>query len=287
MKWYVLLLKDNLSTMLTLLFCDISHIFSLLVLPFFHQVVSELVDENLKGERDGNEVPLGKMIKRFKSQGAKAKKVKKNQSSPVEAGNTENDVDILKMVRQINFDNMGKPSKFESSNGHEHFPSKKSMADPEHEKGEKRKASDQTSVPVPKRRRSLSTHSASRGPSNTSKTLLRDTEDDLHQVRINPFLSIYIRPEIFMISEGKLSVQRKLVGSTKTDLLASCFRKNMASSSKHKGKGSDRSRDDMEEASDHEVSSSNNLLHMSAPNILLAISCNIHFTSLAEVSWPD
>ncbi|XP_048323371.1 sister chromatid cohesion protein PDS5 homolog A [Ziziphus jujuba] len=210
----------------------LSH-FESLKLETSETVVSEPIeDENLKGEKDGNEVPLGKMIKRFKSHGAKAKKVKKNKSSPVEAGDTENDVDILKMVREINFDNLGKPSKFESSNGHEHFPSKKSMADPEHEKGEKRKASDQTSVPVPKRRRSLSTHSASRGPSNTSKTLLRDTGDGLRQ--------------------------RKLVGSTERDLLASCFRKSTTSSSKHKGKGSIRSRDDKEdevgEASDHEKS---------------------------------
>ena len=141
-------------------------------------------------------MPLGKMIKRFKSQGTKAKKVKRNKSSPIEAGDTENDVDILKMVREINFDNLGKPSKFESSNGHEHSPSKKLLTGPDLRKSEKRKANDQTSAPVPKRRRSLSTHSASRVPSNKSKASFRDTGEDLRHVRIILFQSIYIKPEI-------------------------------------------------------------------------------------------
>lgn len=129
------------------------------------------------------------MIKRFKSQGTKAKKVKRNKST-VGAGDTENDVDIIKMVREINFDNLGKPIKFESSNGHEHSPSKKSLMGPDHPKSEKRKASDQTSAPVPKRRRSSSTHNASKSRvlSNTSKASLKG--DDSLRVRINLFQPI-------------------------------------------------------------------------------------------------
>ncbi|KAF3451892.1 hypothetical protein FNV43_RR07988 [Rhamnella rubrinervis] len=207
--------------------------FESLKLETSETVISEIAeDEILKGERDGNEVPLGKMIKRFKSQGTKAKKVKKNKSSPIEVGDTENDVDILKMVREINFDNLGKPSKFESSNGHEHSPSKKSFTGSDLKKSEKRKASDQTSAPVPKRRRSLSTHSASRAPSDISKVSFRNTGDDLQH--------------------------RKLVGSTGSELLVSSSRKNSTLSSKHKGKGSDRGRnnmaDEVGETSDHEKS---------------------------------
>lgn len=134
------------------------------------------------------------MIKRFKSQGTKAKKAKRNKPSPVGAADTENDVDILKMVREINFDNLGKPIKFESSNGHERSPSKKSVMGSDHQKSEKRKASDQTSAPVPKRRRSLSTHNASKSRllSSTSKASLKG--DDSLQVRSNLSQCIYIKP---------------------------------------------------------------------------------------------
>lgn len=55
-------------------------------------------------------------------------------------------------------------------------------------------------------------------------------------------------------------MQRKLVGSTESDLLVSSSRKNTTLSSKHKGKGSDRGRnnmaDEVGETSDHKVSSS-------------------------------
>lgn len=54
-------------------------------------------------------------------------------------------------------------------------------------------------------------------------------------------------------------MQRKWVGSTASDLLVSSSRKNRTLSSKHKGKRSDRSRnnmaDEVGETSDHEVSS--------------------------------
>ena len=66
-------------------------------------------------------MPLRKMIKRLKSKGAKDGRSKKNKSLSAEAKDAENDVDILKMVREINLDSLGMSSKFESSNGHKHF----------------------------------------------------------------------------------------------------------------------------------------------------------------------
>lgn len=135
------------------------------------------------GERDGSEVPLGKIIKRIKSQNSKAKKVKKNKASSADAESAENSVDILKMVRDINLDNLEKPTKFESSNGHENSP-KKNLMDLKYQKGNKRKASDETSVSVPKRRRSSSTHSASRSARSTLKSPLSASRDDPHNVRI-------------------------------------------------------------------------------------------------------
>lgn len=187
-------------------------------------------DELLKdGERDGSEVPLGKIIKRIKSQNSKAKKVKKNKVSSADAENAENSVDILKMVRDINLDNLEKPTKFESSNGHENSP-KKNLMDLKYQKGNKRKASDETSVSVPKRRRSSSTHSASRSARSTLKSPLSASRDDPHN--------------------------RKLVENTESDLLVSCIRKNATSSSQRKGRASDHGHNDeaneVGEASDHE-----------------------------------
>ncbi|XP_040362062.1 sister chromatid cohesion protein PDS5 homolog B isoform X1 [Rosa chinensis] len=167
----------------------------------------------IDGEKDGNEVPLGKIIKHLKSQKIKAKKVKKNKVSSANPEKAENDVDILNMVREINLDNLGESSKFESSNGHENLPGKKSRIDTTHQKGNKRKASDGASVPVPKRRRSASTHSAIKSPRSTSKSPLSASLDDSHN--------------------------RKLGESMESALLVSCIRKNATSSSKRKGRASD------------------------------------------------
>ncbi|KAM1124110.1 sister chromatid cohesion protein PDS5 homolog A [Malus sylvestris] len=194
--------------------------------------LSEIAEDELlkDGERDGGEVPLGKIIKRLRSQNSKAKRAKKNKASSTDAENAENSVDILKMVRDINLDNLEKPSKFESSNGHENLPSKKSRMDLKHEKENKRKCTDATSVPVPKRRRSSSAHSAFRSPRSTSKSPLSASLDDVDN--------------------------RKLFQGTESDLLVSCFRKNATSSSQRKGRASDRGHNDeaneVGEASDRE-----------------------------------
>lgn len=222
-----------------------------------HQGFSEVAQDEVKHGEDGNEVPLGKMIKRFKSQGTKAKKLKKNKSLPDEAKNAENDVDILKMVRDINFDSLGMSSKFESSNGHEYFPSKKTKMDLKHEKGKKRKSSDATSLTVPKRPRSSSAHSAFRSPASTSKASLRDSGDDFHKGKMSSFESIETDPDIASDTKGKLSMQKKRVEGAGSDLLVSCIRKNMNFSVKHKGKFSDRVHNDegneVGEPNDHDM----------------------------------
>ncbi|KAJ6380523.1 hypothetical protein OIU77_029422 [Salix suchowensis] len=128
-------------------------------------------------EREANEVPLGKMIKQLKSQGNKGGKTKKNNSSLAKAKDAENDVDILKMVREINLDNLGLTNKFESSNGHKD-PSEKTKSKSEHQKVKKGNITDVTPVPVPKRRRSLSAHSASRFPRSSLMAPSRALEDD-------------------------------------------------------------------------------------------------------------
>ncbi|XP_004293403.1 PREDICTED: sister chromatid cohesion protein PDS5 homolog A [Fragaria vesca subsp. vesca] len=167
----------------------------------------------IDGEKDGKEVPLGKIIKHLKSQKNKAKKENKNKVSSANPEKAENDVDILNMVREINLDNLGESSKFESSNGHENLPSRKSRTDTKHQKANKRKTSDGASVAVPKRRRSSTAHGAFKSPRSTSKSPLSASLDD--------------------------SLNRKLGESTESALLVSCIRKNATSSSKRKSRGSD------------------------------------------------
>ncbi|GLU20621.1 hypothetical protein SLE2022_368110 [Rubroshorea leprosula] len=132
---------------------------------------------------DGNEVPIGKIIKHIKSQGTKDGKAKKKKSLSAGTKNADNDVDILKVVREINLDSLGVSSKFESSNGHEHFPRKKAKFGQEHQ-GKKRKDVDTTLVPVPKRRRSSSTRSPSKVSRSASKVpsivSAKLDEDDFH-----------------------------------------------------------------------------------------------------------
>ncbi|KAI3745336.1 hypothetical protein L1987_58447 [Smallanthus sonchifolius] len=105
-------------------------------------------------ETDGNDVPLGKMLKRLKAKGSKAKKVVNNGSAPAVV-ETENNIDILGMLKEINSDNVDVSNKFDSSNGHGKITSEAKL---------KRKdtPSDLTNVSVPKRRRSSSAKSQKR-----------------------------------------------------------------------------------------------------------------------------
>lgn len=201
-------------------------------------VHSEIADdEGIKDiEQDGSEVPLGKIIKRIKSQGTKARRVMKQMPLPDEVKKTENDVDILKMVRDINLDSLRLPSNFESSNGLEHFPSRKEKLDNKHHK--RKRTNTSASVPVPKRRRSSSAHIASK---SSSKGYRKAFKDDLNQIRVSPIQSIGMDAEFHPDSENKLSMQKNMANHSESDLLVSCLKKNTSISSKHKGKRSDRS----------------------------------------------
>ncbi|XP_015583400.1 sister chromatid cohesion protein PDS5 homolog A isoform X1 [Ricinus communis] len=169
-------------------------------------------------EKEANEVPLGKIIKQIKSQGTKSGKGTKNKLLSAKTKNAGSDVDILKMVREINLDNMELPSKFESSNGHRHFASEKAESEPEDQKVKKRKPTDVESVPVPKRRRS-STHRLSSSSLTAPFSALADDSS----------------PD----SKGKKATPTRTVQSNKSDLLASCIGKKLVFTSKIKGRSSD------------------------------------------------
>lgn len=164
-------------------------------------------------------------MKHLKSRGSKAKKEVKMKK--LELKKAENDVDILKMVREINLDNLGVSSNLNSSNGHETFASrKKTKFDMRHPKRKKRKGSDAKSVPPPKRHRSSPIQTQSASKENTSS----ENSEDVHSH-----------------SEDQTS-----------ELLVSCVRKNTNISLKSKGEGSSRSYSDEEadgagEADEYEV----------------------------------
>ncbi|CAN6856306.1 unnamed protein product [Brassica oleracea] len=111
-------------------------------------------------ESDDNEIPLGKIVERLRAQRTKSREGEKNKSVSAEDESGKTDVDVLKMVREINLDHLRTVDTFESSNGHTHSPGKRSNTGETDQKATKRSAGDGTSVvSVPKRRRSSSGHS--------------------------------------------------------------------------------------------------------------------------------
>ncbi|KAH9611596.1 hypothetical protein KSS87_009864 [Heliosperma pusillum] len=123
-------------------------------------------------EIEGNEMPLGKLIKRIKSQKNKSKAVVKENSL---SADTKNDVDILEVVRDINLDNMGLSSNIESGNGHGNNSTPKIGEN----QTKKRKISDSKATPIPKRKRSMSARNPSRHSFSLSagKDLIKATSE--------------------------------------------------------------------------------------------------------------
>lgn len=169
-----------------------------------YQVPSQSAEDHAlkEDEKDRNEMPLGKIVKKIRSQGTKGKKVKKDKTTTAEMEKAE-DFDILNMVREINLDNLGPSNNFESSNGHEISLSKKAQKDLEFETLKKRKVGEETLVPVPKRRRSSITHRKSRSGSS-SKASQKVSEEVPSGVKL--LLDAVINPDT-----GSKSMQRKLI----------------------------------------------------------------------------
>ncbi|XP_057429975.1 sister chromatid cohesion protein PDS5 homolog A-like [Lotus japonicus] len=160
-------------------------------------------------EKDTNEMPLGKIIKTIKYQRTKGKKVKKDKSVPAETKTDENDVDVLNVVRQINLDNLGITTNFESNNGHENSSSKKANMIPEFETIKKRKVGEGIPVSVPRRRRSSFTPGKFQSRS-TSKAHGITRED---ASRGKSLLDVEIKPD-----KGSKTRQRKIVKGKKSSL---------------------------------------------------------------------
>jgi len=205
------------------------------VMSLLYQVPSQSTEDHaLKdNEKDRNEVPLGKIVKKIRSRGTKGKKVKKNKTMTVETKKAGDDFDILNMVRKINLDNLGISTNFESSNGHESSLSKKEQKDPEFGTIKKRKLGEETLAPVPKRKRSAVTHGKSR-PSSSSKASQRISEEVPSGGKL--LLNVGISPDT-----GSKNMQRKLV-------------KGKEPSSEQKMKVSENHRiDESDKSEDHDI----------------------------------
>lgn len=152
-----------------------------LYLSLFQVIPQTSENEEMDNEdSDGNELPLGKIVERLRAQ---CRKEKKNKSVPAEDDENakKEDVDVLKMVREINLDHL-KVDKFESSNGHTHSPVERADTSHSDQKANKRSVGNAASVvSVPKRRRSSSGHSpfkfSSSSPPKPSKEELLEESD--------------------------------------------------------------------------------------------------------------
>ncbi|KOM53264.1 hypothetical protein LR48_Vigan09g192300 [Vigna angularis] len=206
------------------------------VLAHFESLELEMVSSQLAEddtskdrEKDRKEMSLGKIIKDIKSRGTKGKRVKKKKAVlaekkkavpaekkkavPAETKKAENDIDILNVVRQINIDNLGLSTNFESTNGHENSLSKKLQKDPERATIKKRKGEDLTLVPVPKRKRSSFAHGKSRSSSTPSKAPPRGSGEDSSRVKL-------LSGAEFTPDTDSKTIQRKKVKGTEPSVQA-------------------------------------------------------------------
>ncbi|KAK6932870.1 hypothetical protein RJ641_002494 [Dillenia turbinata] len=187
-------------------------------------------DELLKdGEGDGNEVPLGKIIKHLKSKGSKVKSTTKKKPLSSEK---EGNFDILEMVREINLDNRDVSNKFESSNGH----NAEAKYDKKGKKRKRQSASQTMSAPVPKRRRSSFKNSL---PRSSSKSSVKASDNNIHKTEVSFSQANESDEEEQTGSKDRVLSKKSAVASKESDLLLSSFRNKTNSLSKHKVKGSD------------------------------------------------
>lgn len=165
-------------------------------------------------ETEGNEVPLGKIMERLKAR-SKMRKEVKNDSSPAE-GRTENDVDILKVVREIEIDsnNVVDDNKLDARNGHESAVKIKAS-----NKHQKRKTGTNISVPKgAKRQRSSSS---------------------VHKISSKFKDSIEKEEDLQSISED-MSSEENVFEPEESDLLTSSIRKKTSLPPKQKRKATDK-----------------------------------------------
>ncbi|KAJ0986872.1 hypothetical protein J5N97_005228 [Dioscorea zingiberensis] len=175
---------------------------------------NEMVLED--SDKEGNELPLSKMMKILKSQGSKKKKIVKKHTLNRDTKLPENEIDVLGMVREINLDSLEQTQSLETGNliNREYYncgPTLTKIKDEKVLSSQKRKGNktiSALSVPTPKRKRSTSVH---RSHSKSPK--------DLNENRKFSYLQSFRMDEKPNISSKKrLSLEQDLGGSIGSDL---------------------------------------------------------------------
>lgn len=168
----------------------------------------------------------------------KARKMMKDERSPPKS-KTKNDIDILKMVREMDLDNAGNLEKAEPS-AHEYVGKK---SDIQKHKKSKRKTSESANVPIPKRQRSSSAqaHNIASPSRAVTKGVSRPLANSFSQQGNLASESIEMDDKLQNDSEEESS-QENTNEAAESDLLASSVRKRSAVSSKLKGRGSSNDR---------------------------------------------
>ncbi|XP_019463683.1 PREDICTED: sister chromatid cohesion protein PDS5 homolog A-like isoform X1 [Lupinus angustifolius] len=220
------------------------------VLTHFESLDLEMVQSQLAedevpkdNEFDGNEMPLGKMLKQIKSQRTSVKKLKKNKSVSAETEKDDQDIDNLNLVRQIKLNNCGLSSNSEPSNGHEHCSSKDAPKDAENATGQKRKSRETKDIPVPKHWRSSCTNLIL--SSSTSKASRRVPGEDSPGIKL--LLGSEFNPDL-----DSNATQINMAEDSDEDLLVSSLKQNVKGSGQYHN-------DETGKPDEHEMKSSDNL----------------------------
>ncbi|CAN4127000.1 unnamed protein product [Withania somnifera] len=171
-------------------------------------------------ETEGNEVPLGKIMERLKAR-SKMRKEVKDKSSPAEV-RTENDVDILKMVREIDSNNVVDDNKLDASNEHESAVKTKAS-----NKHQKRKTGTDISEPKGAKRQ-------------------RSSSSSVHKLALERKDSVEKGDDPQSMSEDKSS-EENAFEPEESNLLTSSIRKKTSLPPKRKRKATDKNYGDTRE----------------------------------------
>eukprot|EP00268_Persea_americana_P056177 TRINITY_DN6598_c0_g1_i2.p1 TRINITY_DN6598_c0_g1~~TRINITY_DN6598_c0_g1_i2.p1 ORF type:complete len:1598 (+),score=356.34 TRINITY_DN6598_c0_g1_i2:124-4917(+) len=234
-------------------------------LKFENKEVTDIAkDENAleNSDRGEAEIPLGKMMKHLKSQRSKRKKVVKNHTVLAEENNSEKDIDILGVVREINIDNMERAADMEFGkliNDDEHYVSGRKEVSISRKR---RKSNDPLSTPVLEKKRLPLGMDIPTFPylKKSAKGRRKGSGASSRKMKTPSLQSVVMDVEPIAYSEAKLSNEKDMLTSMESDNLASSTPKNKSFSSRHKKKGSvHNSNDLLQEALNHDLTKSSAL----------------------------
>ncbi|XP_008805490.2 sister chromatid cohesion protein PDS5 homolog A isoform X2 [Phoenix dactylifera] len=185
-------------------------------------------------DKDGDEVPLGEMMKILKSQGPKKRKTIKRNTSPFDIKKMEHEFDVLGVVREINLDNLERAQNMETgTKDPEYFGSRQTSKINNNEKvtvfGKRKrdKTTIEVAVPTPKRKRSVSVQRSHSAKGHKGSREIPSS----HSIEMDEKTHIPL--------EQKLFTDKGLTESTDSDLLASCLPMVKSSSSRNGKKDAD------------------------------------------------